>query len=461
MSFLTKLFSRRSNNKQTSVARAWKTQLGVENLEERMVPAVIIPHVSAPIMSVTALSPSQAKLSWTIEPGAAGYQIDEMFNGQWQEVTLLNSSTSSTQFINLTPGNTYTFDVAAYNSVSYAWASVHTITMPPMSITVDHPDSKTTSYSNVTGSLFAASGPSYLDVRQGQEGDCWLLSSLAAVAARDPQDITNMFTYDGTAVENGTTVGVYTVRFFDSHNTARFVTVDTELPNGGQLYDQPVNGVLWVALAEKAYVQANGDRDVTSGSIGTDSYSALNEGQPIWALQAIMGSAASSSSINPTNIGAAWNAGEPIVLTSSATHASPYIVGSPKEGVHAYAVVNVNASSSMPYEVFNPWGITSSSNYMAPGTFDGHAVYGLFTANAPFISQNFSYQAFGGSAAGAQDSTHTEQTTRVSVEDQTPTQSAAPFHAATDALQQMAWVDDLVLALATSTPADLGSSDLV
>ena len=60
-----------------------------------------------------------------------------------------------------------------------------------------------------------------LDVQQGQVGDCWLMASLAEVAARDPQDIRNMFTADGTAVENGATVSLYTVRFFNQRRSRR------------------------------------------------------------------------------------------------------------------------------------------------------------------------------------------------------------------------------------------------
>ena len=56
--------------------------------------------------------------------------------------------------------------------------------------------------------LYNSSGPSYLDVEQGVAADCWLMASLAEVAARDPQDIKNMFTYDGTTVDNGATVGL-------------------------------------------------------------------------------------------------------------------------------------------------------------------------------------------------------------------------------------------------------------
>ena len=259
----------------------------------------------------------------------------------------------------------------------------------PQTDVVDHP-AAAAAYSNVNLPLFASSGPSYLDVHQGDVGDCWLEASLAEVAARDPQDIRNMFFYDGTTVENGITVGLYTVRLYSNAGTAEYITVDTELPSGGNYYDHP-NGDLWVALAEKAYAQANGDGYVTTSINGSDSYNALNSGQPVWALHAITGKAASSFSVNPTNIASAWNAGELIVLTTN-TPSNTDIVGG-----HAYAVVAYNASSSMPFEVYNPWGTNSSG--WALGTYNNHQVYGLFNASAAFISQNFVSQSIGSGSA--------------------------------------------------------------
>ena len=229
------------------------------------------------------------------------------------------------------------------------------------------------------------------------------MASLAEVAARDPADIRNMFTAAGTTVENGSTVSLYTVRFFNSAGVAEYVTVDTELPSGGGYYDHPANGVLWVALAEKAYAEANGAGIVTTQHVGSDSYAALNGGDPSWALQAITGKSASDFAINPTNIAAAWNAGELIVLGSSPTRPPTYIVGD-SQGTHAYAVVNYTASSSNPFEVYNPWGTDSSG--WALGTFNGHQVYGLFSANATFLSQNFAGQSIGaGAVAGGETGT--------------------------------------------------------
>ena len=248
--------------------------------------------------------------------------------------------------------------------------------------------------------LFNNGGPSYLDVEQGAVGDCWLMASLAEVAYRDPQDIINMFTYDRTIVDNGATVGLYTVRFFNTSGSAVYVQVDTELPSGGEYYDHVNNDLgtsaLWVALAEKAYAVANGLGYVTTSNEYQDSYNALDGGWPSWALQAITGGPAGDYSINSTNLVSDWNSGDLIVLCTS-TPTSSFIVGS-----HCYAVVGYNASSSQPFEVFNPWGTDSSTPLgWAPG--ESNQIYGLFTANAAFISQNFTTQSLGTGAINGND----------------------------------------------------------
>lgn len=139
-------------------------------------------------------------------------------------------------------------------------------------------DANAGGYAPMSGTLFDPHGPSYADVQQGAFlGDCWLLASLAEVAARDPQAISDMFTYQGTGAINGATVGLFSVRFFDPNGQAHYVTVDTELPGGGQYYDHVQNGVLWVALAEKAYAEANAQGFVTvqPQHQGQNSYAAL------------------------------------------------------------------------------------------------------------------------------------------------------------------------------------------
>jgi hypothetical protein len=278
-------------------------------------------------------------------------------------------------------------------NMNSGWTQIST------SVTVDHPLASSGSYVVVSGTLFGASGPSYLDVNQHGTADCWLLASLAAVAARSPSEIRSMFTYNGTAIENGVTVSLYSVRFYDTSGNAHYVTVDNELTTSWDGAGTP-NGILWVALAEKAYAQANGAGWVVSGQMNTDSYAALDGGNAAWALQAITGKSAGTWAINPTNMAAAWNAGEFIVLGSFNNPSDTRIVGD-----HDYAVVAYSPSNSMPFEVYNPWG-TDSQGWV-PGY--SQTVYGLFWATGAFLSQNFSDNSFG--AAAGNNGTSSDHTT--------------------------------------------------
>jgi hypothetical protein len=155
---------------------------------------------------------------------------------------------------------------------------------------------------------------------------------------------------------------------------------------------------LWVALAEKAYAEANGLGLVTSADLDRGSYDALNNGDPAWALQAITGIPANGSGINISTIAADWSAGCLIVLCTPDTPSSSYIVGD-----HCYAVVGYNAyaESGDPFEVFNPWGSNSLWWPASPGVTG--TKYGLFWANAAFISQNFSSQNISTGAINTDD----------------------------------------------------------
>jgi len=359
---------------------------------------VLTPPAS-PSFTATAVSATQIKLAWTGVAGATGYLVDEWVNGAWARIGSLGSGSTGCAVTGLSPNATYTFDVAAYNAAGTTWANYQSATTFQNSVAGNHPAAET-AYSPVSGSLFGANGlPSYRDVQQGDVGDCWLLSSLAEVAARYPSDIENMFTDLGSAMENGSAVELYKVRFFNNAGAPEYVTVDTELPSGGDYYDQPANSVLWVALAEKAYAEANGEGFVTTSSPGSDSYAALDGGDPSWALQAITGKPASDYSISPANIAAAWNAGQLIVLCSSPNAGDNLIVGD-SYGTHAYAVISYNASSSTPFELYNPWGLSSVVGHTS--SFNGHQVYdGPFWFGSSLISQDFASQTIGtGTAAG-------------------------------------------------------------
>jgi hypothetical protein len=276
-------------------------------------------------------------------------------------------------------------------------------------------------YSPVSGTLFNpnTNAPSYLDVQQGVAQDCWLMASFAETAARVPADIQNMFLYEGSTVDNGTVVNVYSVRLYDGSGTAQYVTVDTELPGGGTYYDRPVGGsgavngspspVLWAALAEKAYVEANAYGLVTTGNGNSYSYGVLNGGgYPSWALQAITGQAANDYGLSTADVAWAWNRGMLVVLGTPKTpgpNANPYIVS-----WHAYAVVgyvpNMSDHDYDLYELFNPWGTDSTANFgWAPGY--ANSKYGLFWADAFSLPQNFTGESFGvGAAPGPREGRH-------------------------------------------------------
>lgn len=240
--------------------------------------------------------------------------------------------------------------------------------------------------------------PVYQDVHMGEVSDCWLMASLAEVAARNPKAITDMFidNHDGT----------YTVRFFKSVPNIMdtgpgellvpdWVTVDKYLPwessgsyspNGGfkdtshYAYDAPIND-MWAALAEKAYAQECG-----SGSVGTywhrsNSYGALEGtngkgGEASWALKAITGKEVSDGGIPATytmsDIATAWSQGQYVVLNSAPLAdpvkglpgpTSPLVVPH-----HSYAMVGY---ANGTFTLYNPWGVANGTTF--PGFVWGTA----------------------------------------------------------------------------------------
>jgi hypothetical protein len=375
-------------------AAAPKASLHVECLEAREM-MTAAPMTPANFVA-TGVSASQIKLTWTPVSGATNYQIDYRINGgAWNVLSTNTTGGQSSLTLTCTAGALYGFDICAHNSAGWSgWAPAQnaiTLYNPTASVGYAMPPSNSV--------LFTSSGPAPTDVTQGAAGDCWYIASLAAVAARSPQSVRNMFTYEGTTVENGVNVPLYMVRFFTSSGQADYVTVDTKLPQGGNYYDHVTNAltgqnILWVALAEKAYAEANGLGYITTANAHSDSYAGLNGGDPAKALQSITGKQAYDYSFVAGNLASDWNAGYPIVITSDAGSGAnlyvdpnnPYIVGD-----HAYAVVGYNGSS---FQVLNPWGTYSNGTAPSKG-YNGQYVWGETWFSPAFLAANFSSVALG------------------------------------------------------------------
>jgi hypothetical protein len=114
----------------------------------------------------------------------------------------------------------------------------------------------------------------------------------------------------------------------------------------------------------------------------------MDEGDPVWALQAITGKAASDANINPNNIASAWNAGQLVILCTGSSTADARIVSG-----HAYAVVGYDGAGN--FHIFNPWG--TDANGWVPGRVN--QTYGLFWFSAAAVTQNYALQSIGTGAA--------------------------------------------------------------
>ncbi|HEY2759881.1 MAG TPA: C2 family cysteine protease [Pirellulales bacterium] len=227
----------------------------------------------------------------------------------------------------------------------------------------DHPVGKsdwgpTYSYRKVSGQLFV-NGASYTDVQQGGLGDCYFLSALAETALKNPGAITSMFIINGD--------GTYTVRFMHG-SKAEYVTVDSQLPtdsSGHLVFDgmghsaTSSSNELWVALAEKAYVEINecGWIRPASWGGGQNVYTGISGGAMYMALNQITGAATvayTSTTSSFDAMAAAFNAGKSICFGSKDSPANTNLV----VGDHAYAVVAVNTTTHT-VTLFNPWGLNN------------------------------------------------------------------------------------------------------
>jgi hypothetical protein len=123
-----------------------------------------------------------------------------------------------------------------------------------------------TTYTSFGGtSLFGDDGPSPFHVVQQGIADCWLLGTLAALAAVRPSVLVRACVVDGD---------VHRVRLASEHDPERTIPLDADLavrPGSGKPVYAQAQEVLWPAMMEKAWALHMGGYDELLGIIGNTS----------------------------------------------------------------------------------------------------------------------------------------------------------------------------------------------
>jgi hypothetical protein len=119
------------------------------------------------------------------------------------------------------------------------------------------------------------------DIKQGQAGDCFFLSSIAALARNKPDDLKNLITDNK---DNTYTVTLYLRENRKStKRTAKKIVVKSEFvedKNGKLVYAGKGDGELWVMILEKAYAQAMGGFDNIDFGFSNEAMAALTNKTP-------------------------------------------------------------------------------------------------------------------------------------------------------------------------------------
>ena len=260
--------------------------------------------------------------------------------------------------------------------------------LPSSSVNIGNGPFRVT-YSTSSAPLFASSGPSMTDVNQGQLGDCFLESVLAATACQNPTAITSMITINGN--------NSYGVRFYVA-GQAKYVTVNNSLANGGAAFNRANN--IWASLIETAYAELQSAGDVTGNNSGAaNSFSLIGKGgYAECALAEVLGAVTvvdyqsfgsfwlsttydSTSLTQPNKV--AWNAvgDSPTVslqdlqniLSSDLNNKCEIILGSNTDAKDSSQKNTLLSNHDMTiygfdtktqnFQIYNPWGAAKSGQY--------------------------------------------------------------------------------------------------
>jgi len=192
------------------------------------------------------------------------------------------------------------------------------------------------------------------DITQGGLGDCWILSSLGALALQNRSIIENAVRDNGD--------GTYTVTFYEPTNAGWWafwaddyrkveITVNNEFAtdqNGNPAFTRPGDpNELWPMIIEKAYAQWKGGYDKIAGGVAGNALEALT-GQESTVVV---------GDLSLEDMADKFEDGEAIVLSSMPKDQGTselYTNGTLVTG-HAYFVTNVDRNAGT-VTIHNPWG---------------------------------------------------------------------------------------------------------
>jgi Calpain family cysteine protease/ALTTAQ repeat len=244
--------------------------------------------------------------------------------------------------------------------------------LPSINVTTGNVgENEPAAYEAVNDPLFSPSGPSYLDVNQGNTGDCYFLAALAETAKQDPNVIKNMIQSNGN--------NTYSVEF-QINGKADYVTVNNELPilqNGyamanGATEEFDNSTTLWSPLIEKAYAELMEQTNVIPGgslNVNGNSYAdiaggggqGLTEitGQSYTTYGTTPGENTVSASSMLTALQSALASGQDVIMGTTGLPATGNLVAD-----HMFEVTGVNATAGT-VTLQNPWNGSGEDSGLA------------------------------------------------------------------------------------------------
>lgn len=312
------------------------------------------------------------------ETGYLDYVFNAMVNTSLANRFYTGGSTTSQSLGNLSADSS--LDVL--QKLENKWLLGKDLSNPTTEGDTANPNAKAASgvYKLQSGALFV-DGVSVQDVQQGSAGDCYLIAALASVAQGKGTALKSTLVENGSSGEQST----WGVRLYDANGASHWVTVNNQFAFSDAQSSQTSyakarvsqgTAELWVALLEKAYVQAN-ELEILKRGNGQDGKNAFFaiEGGMADPFVTFLGGKATNFTSTPEGgfsnaftqsstvadvsaaLTQALNGGKLIwlgssVATKNSLGSSLFVSG------HAFMLYDAdpNNSSNTSVKVFNPWG---------------------------------------------------------------------------------------------------------